>query len=67
MKLKIIIHPSDSPDRGRYESAALLALTVGLFAALACGALDLAPIWLGFMIGYLTTASFAALVFTVIP
>jgi hypothetical protein len=49
----------------RHESAAVVALTVGLFAALACGALALAPVWLGFVIGYLTTAGFAALVGTV--
>lgn len=51
-------------EHGRHETAALLALTVGLFAGLACGALALAPIWLGFGIGYLTTAGFAALVCT---
>jgi predicted RNase H-like HicB family nuclease len=52
-------------EHGRHETAALIALMVGLFAALACGALALAPIWLGFVIGYLTTAGFAALVCTV--
>lgn len=54
-------------ERGRHESAAVAALTAGLFAALACGALALAPIWLGFLIGYLATAGFAALVCTVNP
>jgi predicted RNase H-like HicB family nuclease len=54
-------------EHGRHESAAFMALMVGLFAAMACGALELAPIWLGFLVGYLTTASFAALVFTVTP
>lgn len=52
-------------ERGRHESGAIAALTVGLFAALACGALALAPLWVGFLIGYLTAASFAALVCTV--
>jgi hypothetical protein len=52
-------------EHGRHESAALLALTAGLFAALACGTLALAPIWIGFLIGYLTMAGFAALVCTV--
>ncbi|MGH7227532.1 MAG: hypothetical protein ACRELF_30335 [Gemmataceae bacterium] len=50
-----------------HEDAALVAWTAGLFAAKACGALDLAPLWLGFLIGYLATASLAALVYTVNP
>jgi predicted RNase H-like HicB family nuclease len=54
-------------ERGRHESAALVALTTGLFAAIACAALALAPIWIGFLIGYLTMAGFAALVCTVAP
>jgi hypothetical protein len=52
-------------EQGRHETAALVALTTGLFGALACGGLALAPIWLGFLIGYLATASFAALLCTV--
>lgn len=54
-------------DRGRHENAALVALTVGLFTALACGALALGPIWMGFLVGYLAMAGFAALVCTVNP
>ncbi|HTU93608.1 MAG TPA: type II toxin-antitoxin system HicB family antitoxin [Gemmataceae bacterium] len=54
-------------ERGRHESAAVVAMTAGLFAALACGALALAPAWLGFLVGYLSTASFAALIYTVNP
>jgi predicted RNase H-like HicB family nuclease len=54
-------------EHGRHETAALVALTAGLFSALVCGALALAPLWIGFLIGYLTMASFAALVCTVNP
>ncbi|HWG45432.1 MAG TPA: type II toxin-antitoxin system HicB family antitoxin [Gemmataceae bacterium] len=54
-------------ERGRHETAALVALTAGLFGALACGALALTPLWIGFLIGYLTMASFAALICTVDP
>jgi predicted RNase H-like HicB family nuclease len=54
-------------EHGRHESAAVVALTAGLFAASACSAFALAPIWLGFLIGYLTTASFAAFICTVNP
>lgn len=49
---------------GRHETSAFVAITAGLFAALACGALALAPIWMAFLIGYLTTAGFAAFVCT---
>ena len=52
-------------EHGRHESAAFMALMAGLFAAMACGVLVQAPIWLGFLIGYLVTAGFAALVCTV--
>lgn len=52
---------------GHHESAAFVALTAGLFAALACSAMALAPIWLGFLIGYSITASLAAFVCTVNP
>jgi hypothetical protein len=66
MKLKVIIRAGASPDH-RHESAALTALTAGLFAALACSALALAPIWLGFLVGYSITAGLAALECTVNP
>lgn len=52
-------------ERGRSETAGLVALTAGLFGAMLCGGLALAPIWIGFLVAYLTVASFAALVYTV--
>jgi predicted RNase H-like HicB family nuclease len=52
-------------ERGRHETAGFVALTAGLFGAMLCGTLALAPIWIGFLIGYLVMASFAALVCTV--